>query len=100
MPNQRHLLIFNVTQTGVTDPRKWAGQSATFYFAGNFGGGTITVEISPDREEWYDPDYNAFTEKSVRTLWLGTGEWIRLNAIGGAPDVVCKISGETNMGRG
>jgi len=99
--NQRSLKEINITALGVTDPFKWSGQAATFFFSGNFAGGVISVEISPDKIRWFDPLDNTFDQHSVRTLTCGTGQWIRLNALGpGTPAVLCQVSGEPTDVRG
>lgn len=103
MSAQRPLRVINLTTTGASDPVKWSGQSATFFFTGNFAGNVITVQISPDKDsedDWHDPLYNDFTGKDNRTLTLGTADWIRFNVQGGAtPNVVCKIMGESTANR-
>ena len=99
--SQRPVYTFHVTKTGPTHYIKWSGMAATFYFDGDFAGNVITAEISPDSKTWYDPSDNDFTQKTARTLIVGAGEFIRLNAAGGAtPNVFCQIAGETTQARG
>ena len=49
---------YNLTADGITDefragPRTYPGSIITLYASGTFGGGTLTLECSPDGTNWF-----------------------------------------------
>lgn len=104
MANQRAVTTIKITGDGPSIAHKWSGQPATFFFSGTFSSASVAVQISltGDKDDWFDPSENIFTEKSVRTLVFGAGEYIRTFTTGsaGGVDILCRFCGETTSGRG
>ncbi|RQH14925.1 hypothetical protein [Bradyrhizobium sp. RP6] len=48
---------FNLTANGATDPVRWFGGRGSVSVWGTFGGGTVTLQMSPDSgTTWLDVD--------------------------------------------
>jgi hypothetical protein len=57
--------IFDGETTNTTSAAMPGQATRTVYCWGTFGGATVKVQISPDREEWFDVPELTFTEKGA-----------------------------------
>lgn len=67
----------NLTANGATNPVPWYGGAGTFSAYGNFGGGTATLQMSPDNgTTWINVDssgehYSTFAANGTCGFVLG-----------------------------
>jgi hypothetical protein len=54
-----------LTNTNISTPFNWPGGDGTILATGNFGGGSITPQISPDGVQWIDVQDSSGTTLSV-----------------------------------
>lgn len=72
------------TPVDIPHPRDlMRSQLRTFYVYGTFGGTTITIEISPDGTNWFNPATASYTAKSVANLEFRAKQ-VRVVSTGGA----------------
>lgn len=74
----------NATGTAVPIPgptHRYTNHLFSFYAWGTFGGGTVTIEISPDNTNWFAPTGMTFTAAGAKNAEFKAA-WVRASLAG------------------
>lgn len=89
-------LLLNVSENTTGDPIRWEGGEATFLVYGNFGGGTCSLQISPDgNATWFNVGFATdLTQDGQQSVNIGQGLYLRASLAGATdPSLTAILAG-------
>lgn len=77
--------LFDAETTNATSEAFEVGQGhRTAWCWGTFGGATVKLQVSPDRQKWFDETDLTFTAEGKSNLYVSPGTWVRGVITGGS----------------